>query len=241
MLAEEEPAVHSTKKWIADVIVQLGLCPFASRPFTQNTIRYAVTDSASDEDLLEAFFDEALLLLEASPEELATTMLIAPSYSGGIEQFYELYVALTDLLESEDEDVLHNQVQPAFFHPDWTFEGEPADSPVHFEKRAPLPVINLLRRAQLDQVVQEGLERGVVINREIAERNAARLEQAAPPREPARAPSGRGSYTPRAVHLLSPPRPPRPPQEGFQGLQALFASLGRGAQRGGGGERETAG
>jgi hypothetical protein len=37
-------------------------------------------------------------------------------------------------------------------------------------------VINLLRRAQLDRVVQEGIVRGVVINKEIAEHNAAALE-----------------------------------------------------------------
>ena len=69
------------------------------------------------------------------------------------------------------------QVQPAFFHPAWSFEGLDADSPIHFEKRAPYPVINLLRRQQLDSVVEAGLSRGVVVNKQIAEHNAAALER----------------------------------------------------------------
>ena len=146
-----------------------------------------------------------------------------------------------DLLE-----IVGDRVQPAFFHPAWTFSGLPADAPIHFEKRAcassastavhtpcttpsvgpewprrralarahvpertrasahavshiphpyavsasdyalslanaraccrPLPVINLLRRASLDRVVEQGLRQGVVVNQQIAEHNAAALE-----------------------------------------------------------------
>jgi len=127
--------------------------------------------------LLMTFFVESALLLDAPADELATTMLVAPRYPGGVEGFYDLYVALTDLLESDDEPMLQNQVQPAFFHPDWTFDGLEPDSAVHFEKRAPFPVINLLRRAQLDAVVEAGLARGVVVNKQIAEHNVAALER----------------------------------------------------------------
>ena len=37
-------------------------------------------------------------------------------------------------------------------------------------------MINLLRRATLDEAVQKGLDRGVVVNQQIAEHNAAALE-----------------------------------------------------------------
>ena len=102
--------------------------------------------------------------------------ILRPEAEGGIEDFYGLYCWLTDLLESGDEPILDDQVQPAFFHPDWTFEGVAADSPLHYEKRAPLPVINLLRRADLDEVVARGLEAGRIVNKEIADHNAAELE-----------------------------------------------------------------
>ena len=170
-----------TRRWIEEFVVQLGLCPFASKPFVQETIRYVVSEATDDEQLLEDFFVEGSLLLDVPKEEIATTMLIAPDYAGDIEQFYSLYVWLTDLLESGDEPVLDDGVQPAFFHPEWSFEGMSADSALHYEKRAPCPVVNLLRRADLDEVVATGLKAGRIVNQEIAEHNAAELERTGEP------------------------------------------------------------
>ena len=149
-----EQSIYRTRAWIDNAVVRLNLCPYAAKPFHGDRIRYAVSDCTSDEALVASFFEEGLLLLDSPEEELATTMLIAPKYEGGIGEFYSLYEWLTDLLESEEEEVLANGVQPAFFHPAWSFDGLPADSPIHFEKRAPCPVINLLRRSTLDRTVE---------------------------------------------------------------------------------------
>lgn len=78
---------------------------YAPRP------RYAVHDSASDEELIRSFFDEALRLLDAPTDQLSTTMLIIPRYTGSIDEFYELYEWLTDTLEDPEEEVLNNQVR----------------------------------------------------------------------------------------------------------------------------------
>ena len=86
-----------------------------------------------------------------------------------VEQLYEL---LSDTLEEEKDDI-----QPAFFHPEWSFSGVPESDPIHFEKRAPYATINLLRRESLNRVVEAGLERGAIVNKEIAEHNAEALKQ----------------------------------------------------------------
>ena len=156
--------------------MRLRLCPYAAEPFVDDQIRYAVSEAVDDEDLLEDFFVEGALLLDAPPE-LATTMLVAPRYAGDIEQFYALYEWLTDTLEADDEDLLNNGVQPAFFHPDWNFEGLAADDPIHFEKRAPHPTINLLRRSSIEAVNERGLAKGVLVSKEISEHNAQRLHE----------------------------------------------------------------
>jgi len=232
----EQHAIDCTRAWIEHVVIRLRLCPYASKPFLQEQIRYTVSDAEDDGELLNDFFGEvrvpnhlsqnikegeptgsmrcaicgggahtcmrhgsavlvssmadkilpcayfgcpywtqALLIQDTTQEELTTTMLVAPKYKGNGVEFYDLYVYLTDLLESEDEDILNNEIQPAFFHPDWEFDGLPPDAALHFEKRAPFPVINLLRRKQLDQVVEEGLERGIIVNKEISEHNEKRL------------------------------------------------------------------
>ena len=171
-------ATSVTRKWIKDFVIRLGLCPYAAEAFnTDGQIRYATSFATDEEELVSDFFNEAALLLDTPAKECATTMLTAPRYEGGIEEFYALYEWLADLLEDDDEPILGNQVQPAFFHPDWTFAGLEAQAAVHFEKRSPYPVINLLRRATLDQVVQAGLDRGVIVNKQIAEHNAASLER----------------------------------------------------------------
>ena len=167
----------TTRRWIDSVVIGLGLCPFASKPFVNEQIRYAISDATDDDGIVEDFFIEGQLLLDVDKQEIATTMLVAPQYHGGIEDFYSLYCWLTDTLESGDEPILNDQVQPAFFHPDWTFEGVDPESALHYEKRAPMPVINLLRRADLDQVVATGLQAGRIVNQEIAEHNAAELER----------------------------------------------------------------
>ena len=154
----------------------MGLCPYASKPFVEERIRYAVSEAQTDEELIADVFAEGKLLLDTPVDELVTTMVVAPLYPEGIEGFYWLYEWLTDTLESEDEIELNNAVQPAFFHPDWTFDGLPAHSALHFEKRSPVPVINLLRRSDLDYVVEQGLSRGVIVNRDIAEHNVQALE-----------------------------------------------------------------
>ena len=172
----EDAAIRDCRLWISKHILRLGLCPFASTPFVEEKIRYAVTEATSDEELVEDFFVEGRLLLDSDADELATTMLIAPNYAASIEEYSNLYGWLTDTLEDESETLLENGVQPAFFHPHWNFEGLPNDDPINFEKRAPMPVINLLRRADLDAVVEKGLAKGRIVNRDIAEHNAAALE-----------------------------------------------------------------
>ena len=172
--AADADAVARTRAWIEKVVMRLRLCPYAAEPYVDDQIRYAVSAATDDESLLEDFFLEGALLLDAPPE-LATTMLVAPQYAGDIEQFYALYEWLTDTLEMDDEDLLNNGIQPAFFHPDWNFQGLDEDDPIHFEKRAPHPTINLLRRSAIEAVNERGLAKGILVSKEISEHNAARL------------------------------------------------------------------
>lgn len=88
--AAEADAVDLTKKWIQQVVIRLGLCPYASKPFVADKIRYVVSDADDDASLINDFFDEAALLLDCDEEDMATTFLVAPNYEEGIEAFYWL-------------------------------------------------------------------------------------------------------------------------------------------------------
>ena len=69
---------ETPRRWIDSFIIRLGLCPFASKPFLKEQIRYTISEATSDEDLLLDFFVEGQLLLDVSKDEIATTMLMAP-------------------------------------------------------------------------------------------------------------------------------------------------------------------
>jgi len=97
---------------------------------------------------------------------------VCPAYKGSVEEFYSLYSDLSDKIEDDEF-----AIQPAFFHPDWMFAGLSETDPVNFEKRAPYPTINLLRRASIEVVVHAAFtERGVTLDEEFQEHNTLALE-----------------------------------------------------------------
>merc|ERR1719321_2326629 len=77
-------AIGLTKRWIQEVVIRLGLCPYASKPFTEEKIRYVVTDATDGASLLRDFFDEAEVLLQVPESDVSTTFLVAPEYKEGI-------------------------------------------------------------------------------------------------------------------------------------------------------------
>ena len=113
--ALEESAVELCAHWIAGHVIRLGLCPYAAKPFTEEKIRYVVSPAVDDESLIEDFFVEGQILLDADAEELATTMLIAPQYNGDIEDFFSLYEWLVDTLESETHEMPRQPPHPFKF------------------------------------------------------------------------------------------------------------------------------
>lgn len=87
-------------------------------------------------------------------ELVATTVVIAPSaFVGDFPAFYDTELFLEEHLE---ESPLGEDVMVACFHPDYEFGGEPKDDPIHFEKRSPYPVFNLLRAKRVFQYADEG-------------------------------------------------------------------------------------
>ena len=59
----DDAAIALTKAWIEQHVLRLRLCPFASKPFVGDTIRYAVTYARDEADLLAAFFEEVRVLV----------------------------------------------------------------------------------------------------------------------------------------------------------------------------------
>ena len=55
---EAETVIAETRAWVDRAVIGLNLCPFAKAVQVKNQIRYAVSDAADAEALLETLRDE---------------------------------------------------------------------------------------------------------------------------------------------------------------------------------------
>jgi uncharacterized protein len=101
--------------------------------------------------------------LNNSKEELvATTVIIAPhAFKDDFPAFYETELFLEEHLE---DSPLGEDVLVACFHPQYEFGGEPPDAPIHYEKRSPYPVFNLLRAQRVFEYADEGKTQRIAAN-----------------------------------------------------------------------------
>lgn len=149
------------------MVIDLPLCPFAQKALP--TTRYVVLPSPSRTEIIEKVLTEALDLIGTPEEITSTTVIIAPNaFVDDFASFYEAELFFDDHLQ---EGALGEEVLIACFHPQYQFGGLLDDDPVHFEKRSPFPVFNILRAERVWSYADQGL------TQKIADNNAAVLSE----------------------------------------------------------------
>jgi hypothetical protein len=164
---DETAIVRRTRRWIADFVIGLNLCPFARRVFEAGAIRYTVS-SAKDQQSLLTDLTRELELLAATPiAKVETTLLIHPLV---LTNFLE-YNDFLDAAERRIDDLtLAGVIQLASFHPDYQFAGSPPDDVGNYTNRSPYPLLHLLREESVSRVAADPTEL-----LEIPKRNVATL------------------------------------------------------------------
>lgn len=141
--------IERTKAWLKEVVIGLGLCPFAFEVYNKNLITYHEVP----------FHDAALFLSEFSAiasttiknEDQSTSLIIIPE---GLEQF-EDYLSVFAVLESYlIEQNLDSEIQMASFHPLYCFEGTQEQDPENYTNRSPYPIIHLLKVAAVEAAIE---------------------------------------------------------------------------------------
>ena len=159
-------AIAATRHWLSRVVIGLGLCPFAERPFTRQRIAYAVCAGVSTDEIYREFVSLVEQLLEP-PQTQETALLIVTEGLGGFDDYLDI---LTLLEQSVDEAGLAGAIQVASFHPDYRFDGVPGDDPANFSNRSPYPMFHLIREDLLEDALATYPD-----PERIPERNVARL------------------------------------------------------------------
>jgi len=168
-----------TQRWVEEVIVGYNICPFAMKPVSEKTVRYVVSDAADTETLIRDSWKEAALLLDTDMDVIATTLLMAPNWAEGVDDYANMGYWMEDYLEEDEEPIFEGALSTAVFHPEWTFDGVGERDPVHFEKRSPYPTVSLLRKEEMGRKVTEHFERtGGSLSQKIQEENTESLAKA---------------------------------------------------------------
>jgi hypothetical protein len=146
---DEQAVAEATRRWVADVVIGLNLCPFARRVIDASRVRFAVTPAADPDTLLDALGEELRVLVSTPRAEVETTLLIHPRALADFADY-------NDFLPEADRLVrrlgLRGVVQIASFHPEYQFADATPDAVENYTNRSPHPMLHLLREESVTEV-----------------------------------------------------------------------------------------
>jgi len=157
--------VAATESWVERAVIGLNLCPFAKAVQVKKTLRYAVSEARTTDELTKDLADELQLLQSSAPHSVDTTLLIHPFVLND-------FLDYNDFLETADAVVrvlnLEGVIQIASFHPRYQFAGTGPDDIENHTNRSPYPTLHLLREASIDEAVAAFPEASAIFDRNIA-------------------------------------------------------------------------
>jgi uncharacterized protein len=149
-MPSDEPVIAETRGWLEQIVIGLGLCPFAKAVHVKGQIRYVVSAAETPEALLADLLGELSALSLADAELVDTTLLIHPR---ALLDFLD-YNDFLSVADAAIEDLeLTGELQVASFHPQYRFAGNAPEDPANYCNRSPYPMLHLLREASVDRAV----------------------------------------------------------------------------------------
>jgi len=146
MLSASADAAQLTRQWLEQVVVGLGLCPFAAKPLLEEQVRIQVCDCASELDLLEVLHEELSLLDEQPATDIETTLLVMPNMLADFADYNQFLNHVDALLEQFGWE---GEYQVASFHPQYCFADVQPDAAENLTNRAPFPILHLIREQSI--------------------------------------------------------------------------------------------
>ena len=147
----ERIAIEDTQLWLTRAVVGLNLCPFAKAVMAKGQVRYVVTELTEPEQVLKLLQSEMQTLVDAAPDTLDTTLLIAPYLLPDFVDFNEFLFDCEAVLQAME---LEGVLQIADFHPNYQFAGTAPDDVENRTNQSPYPTLHLLREDSVTRAVQ---------------------------------------------------------------------------------------
>jgi len=125
--------VEVTKKWIETFVIQHNLCPFAKKPYLQNTIRYEVYEGMDWEELGIILQNECLYLKNSPKSTVETTILIIPHALNDFNDYLDFLAFANRLIFALRLD-----------------DGTTKEDVTNHTNRSPFPLLHLLREESVE-------------------------------------------------------------------------------------------
>lgn len=143
---DKQTILEHTRRWIADMVIGLNLCPFARRAFEGERIRYVVTDTSRSNELRALLRAELTALASLASDRVETTLVIHPNAFRDFLRFNDFLGECEQLVADLE---LEGIIQTVGFHPEYQFVDTHVDAPENFTNRSPYPMLHLLREASI--------------------------------------------------------------------------------------------
>jgi hypothetical protein len=161
----ERIAIEDTQAWLTRAVVGLNLCPFAKAVMAKGQVRYVVTELTEPEHVLKLLRSEMQTLVDADPDTLDTTLLIAPYLLPDFLDFNEFLFDCEAVLQAMD---LEGVLQIADFHPNYQFAGTAPEDVENRTNQSPYPTLHLLREDSVNRAVQAFPDAALIYERNTA-------------------------------------------------------------------------
>jgi len=138
----DDQAIQQTKNWLEGIVIKHNFCPFAAKPFHQNTIRYAVSHVNNERALVDELVSEIALLCDVRAEDQETSLLILTACLADFDDYNQFLNVADAILEEMD---LLGVIQIASFHPDYCFADLSPEDVRNYTNRSVYPMFHLIR------------------------------------------------------------------------------------------------
>ncbi|WP_455201130.1 DUF1415 domain-containing protein [Kaarinaea lacus] len=146
--AGDAQVIDATKQWLEHFVIKHNFCPFAVKPYKEKRIRYVSYAVTTEQALAEKLIDEVLLLKEADPQEVETTLVIAPLMLHDFFDYNQFLNVVDSIIEKLDAEGI---IQVASFHPEYQFADLEKDDVRNYTNRSPYPMFHLIREDSIEK------------------------------------------------------------------------------------------
>lgn len=145
---QQERVINAVKSWLEHIVIGLNFCPFANKPFMDQSIRYVCFNGKINE--INTFLLKECAYLTNNPS-VETTLIIFPEILHSFSSFITQIKSSNQFLNRKN---LINTYQLAHFHPQYLFDNSTPDAASNYTNRSPYPILHIIRQESLTKALK---------------------------------------------------------------------------------------